>query len=126
MDDRTGEAQAKGQPREGQTVRFHYAKAPDFRTIHVDGGVGGLTPRGSIQLTVYAERRPIPTQTEFELRPDGTLGTEVEESRIGKDGILREMQCSLVMDHVTARAIRDWLGARLGELERLEGEEKQQ
>ena len=41
-------------------MRFFYLKNPAFRVVHVDGAVGGVTPRGRIPMAVYSERPAIP------------------------------------------------------------------
>ena len=44
-------------------IRFHYLKSPHFMTVHVDGAIGGPTPRGLLHAAVYAERVAIPNST---------------------------------------------------------------
>lgn len=99
---------------ESSTVRFHYVKAPTFRTVHVDGAIGGLHPAGrGVHFALYSERVAIPQQAEFALNSDGTLGDEVREARVSRGGIVRELQVDAVFDISTAIALREWLTAHI-------------
>lgn len=89
------------------TVAFFYDKCTDFRTIHVDGAIGGPTPRGYIHVAVYSERQAIPKRIEVKIDPEANVETEV--GRDGKNGILRELQCDLVLDLNAAQSLADWL-----------------
>ena len=98
------------------SVKFHFLKGPDFRSVHVDGAFGGLSTKGFLHLTVYAERNAIPREVTYEIR-DGRLGDEILSKRVGKDGIVRQMEVGLVMNEETARDIRNWLDKRLEDFE---------
>jgi len=101
-----------------KSITFHYLKNPQFRVVHVDGGLGGITPRGLIHFAVYSERPAIPqTQTQA-ISPEGTLGEPMTAET--KEGIVRELDVDLVMTKQTAVEIRDWLDRRIEELTELE------
>jgi hypothetical protein len=106
------------------TLKFHYIKSTLFRVVHVDGLYGGPTPKGDIQLTFYNERVAIPQQTAQVLNADGTLGPEVAEGRIGREGIVRELEVSAILDVETARGLRDWLTDQLKAVEQLVAQAK--
>jgi hypothetical protein len=95
-------------------VTFNYIKSSLFRVIHVDGAIGGITPRGLIHCSIYSERAAIPRITRQPLNADGTLGDqEIVESR---EGVAREMEVDLIFDERTAKELYDWLGGRLEKL----------
>src|SRR5262245_52891576 len=99
-----------GQERRPDRVRFHYLKSPAFHTIHADGGIGGLTPTGDFHLGIYAQRFPIPTQTEHEMAPEGAgEGKEILDARVARDGVVRELLVDIVFDYRAANAFRKWL-----------------
>lgn len=104
------------------TVTFNYIKSAFYRVVHVDGAIGGITPRGLIHCSIYSERVVIPRVTRQPINPDGSLGdVTIIESR---DGISREMEADLIFDERTAREFRDWLDRqldRLAELRKAEG-----
>lgn len=108
----TEETAREGAP---QRLRFHYIKSQSFRVVHVDGALGGVTPRGLIHCAVYSERAAIPQTTEHDLSAEGRLGDVVSQE--GKEGIVRELDVDLIMTMQTAIDLRDWLNARIGELE---------
>ena len=92
------------------SIKFHYLKSPFFRTVHVDGMIGGLTPQGFLHVAVYNERPALPQISVHEVMSDGTLSAGEQE---GKDGIVREMDCDLVMTRGVATALRDWLNVQI-------------
>jgi hypothetical protein len=100
-----------------QTVTFHYLKSPDFRTIHADGIIGGITPQGILHGSLWAQRAPIPREVTMVVEPDGKLGQEV--ARVGRDGVVRELQVDVMFNLAAALEIRDWLDKQIEQLEKL-------
>lgn len=96
-------------------ITFHYLKGPDFRTIHVDGAIGGLTPSGHLHIAFYAERAAIPKSTTQKVNPDGSLGDEI--ARESKEGVVRQMETDIIVNENTARVIKVWLDQKLEEFE---------
>jgi hypothetical protein len=101
------------------SINFHWIKSQFFRVIHTDGAFGGLTPQGDIFLSVYNERAPLPDVT-VQAVEKGQLGAEITEKRVGKEGIIRELEVGLVMDLRVAKSIHDWLKQRIEILEQLQ------
>jgi hypothetical protein len=102
-------------PKEADPTRisFEFIKGTYFRVIHVDGAWGGLTPQGKMSIAVYSERLPIPQKTVQSLLPDGSLGPELTEERVSRQGIIRELEADLIMDISTARILHAWLGEKI-------------
>lgn len=102
-----------------QLVNFHYVKSPHFRVLHVDGAVGGVTPRGHIHAAFYSERPAIAKHTTHEIDPSGHLGSEkiIE----GKDGIVREMDVDIILSRTAAVELQDWLSSRIRDLDDMLG-----
>jgi hypothetical protein len=94
-------------------IKFHYLKAPAFRTIHVDGVLGGPAPSGFLNAAFFSERLPIPQTSSFNVTTDGTLGDELVDARVGRDGITREVEVNLVMSVAMATRLYGWLGEHL-------------
>jgi len=118
MDEQTGDSSPQKQ------VSFEYIKSQLFRGIHADGIWGGVTPQGILSLTFYSERFPIPNQLIHKLKPDGTLGDEVESARISKTSIIREAEACVYMNLNVALAFRDLLNKQIEALEVLQKKEK--
>lgn len=91
------------------SITFYNIKSNHFRVIHVDGASGSLTPQGHLQMAVYSERQANPQEQTFAIRPDGSLGQEIRERRVGKAGLVRELEAELILDLRTAESIRVWL-----------------
>ena len=101
-----------------KTIDFHYLKAPDFRSVHIDGAIGGLTSKGFLHMALFAERSAIPRKVAYNVLPGGKLGDEIEGSRESKQGIIREMEIDLIMNEETAIELRIWLDQNLEEFEK--------
>lgn len=87
-----------------ETLKFHYVKSDQFRVIHADGAYGSLAPGGDlIHLAFFSERYPIPLEVLTRLE-DGE-----EVSRVGREGILRELDVNTIMTVETAASIAKWL-----------------
>lgn len=99
------------------TLRFHYLKGDQFRSVHVDGVIGSLTPSGGIHCATFSERQAIPQEEELALNPDGSLGDLVAGSRRAREGIVREMDINLIMSLDVARSLRTWLSEKIALLE---------
>ena len=106
--------------KEKDTVTFHLIKSPHFQTLRVDGVVGNLSPSG-LSLTFFVERGAIPNMMTYEVKDSGELGKLTAAQ--GKNGIVRELQSSLVMDVDSARSLVELLGKMLKDLETEEPDE---
>lgn len=89
-------------------LRFHYIKSNYFRVIHADGVYGGVSPQGLIQIAFFSERVPIPQQTVHTF-DNGKISGEVEEFRVSRDGVVREIETNVLMSVAEAKKLRDWL-----------------
>lgn len=101
------------------TVTFHYIKSNLFRVIHVDGAWGGPTPRGDVEVAFWSERVPIPQQMVHKVNDDGTIGDELKEERIARDGLVREVETLIIMNIVNAKALLAFLQRAVKQAEEL-------
>jgi hypothetical protein len=99
------------------TVNIHYQKNPLYREIHVDGLIGGLTPRGKVTISFYAERMVIPKCEEHKIEEGGKLGELMKVSSDSKEGIIREIEFEAYLDIDTIRDIKNWLEIKIKEHE---------
>ncbi len=90
-------------------VKIHYEKNPQYRTVYVDGAIGGITPTNAINLNFYSTRHPIPKNVEFELREDGTLNKDGQPSLDSKTGIIREIEFGIYLNHDSATDLYEFL-----------------
>jgi hypothetical protein len=84
---------------------FNYIKGSMFRSVHVDGAIGGATPSGNLRMVFFNECGPLPTQEAMEVNPDGTMGNVLEDTIMIGSAVIREMETSVIMSLSTARAI---------------------
>lgn len=88
-------------------IDFFYMKSQGYRNYHADGAAGGRTPSGELFLNFYVERGAIPQRERYELKADGQLGGLIESE--GKNGIVRDIECGVVLSIRAAKDLRDWL-----------------
>ncbi|MEP7384435.1 MAG: hypothetical protein ABI910_22365 [Gemmatimonadota bacterium] len=117
-----GEVKAATGPAHLREIVFHHIKTSGYRTIHVDGVHGGLSPNGLIHFSVYSERFPIPRETVFPIDAAGAVGSEIVERRDTKGGVVREFEAGLVMDIRTTRAVHKWMGEQIALHEKMTAE----
>lgn len=96
-----------------EEIKFNYIKSQFFRVIHVDGIYGGVNTNLDIHVAVFNERSPIPKESIYRVKEDGSLGDEILEKRISRDGIIREVESDLIMDLSTAQALVKWLQEKI-------------
>lgn len=113
-------AKEPSEPSSQARIHFHFVKSADFRVIHVDGAHGGITPHGYIQMTMYAERTPIPQRTTHSVSAEGKLGQEITDERLSRDGAIRECEVTALMDLKTAAALRKWLDEKIRDLQEIQ------
>src|ERR1700676_4214984 len=92
-------------------VPFHYIKSNLFRVLHTDGIIGSATPSGLIFLGLYNERAAIPQVMVHEITETGKVGAEHPDERVGKKGVVREIEVGALMRAETATSVIAWLHA---------------
>jgi hypothetical protein len=103
-------------------IDFHYLKTNGYRSYYVDGAFGGITPSGSFYMELFLERQATPQLVHMRFSSsESTLGEAQELGREGKTGIVREIECGLVFDLATARALHTWLGQKIESWESTHG-----
>lgn len=94
-----------------QEVTFHYQKTSSYRSYHVDGAYGGLSPNGNLHIQPYVERAPIPKTETYKIQK----GKLEIVSKVGKEGVIRDIECELIMDYGTMVVVHEWLGKKIDE-----------
>ncbi len=97
-----------------KTVKVHYLKTSSYRTYYVDGVFGGLTPNGKIYMELFLQRLVTPQTIEYKVEEAG-LGKEI--GRIGKEGLIREIEAGLIMDIESAKVFRNWIDDKVKQIE---------
>ncbi|MEQ9488563.1 MAG: hypothetical protein RIM72_06170 [Alphaproteobacteria bacterium] len=108
---------SKTEPLYPDEIAFDFIKSNYFRVIPVEGAFGGISASGrGIHMAVYSERRALPKQVVHDVSADGQILEEKREKRTTRDAIVREVEIDMVMDLPTAISLRDWLEAKILEL----------
>lgn len=90
-------------------IEIFYEKNPLYRSVYSDGLIGGLTPTGSISLSFYATRNPIPKSITHQIAQNGIVNPKGDISEDSKLGIIREVEVGIYMNKKTAKDIYDFL-----------------
>jgi hypothetical protein len=101
------------------SVPFHYIKSNLFRVIHTDGAVGNIAPSGLIFVGLYSERSAIPQIMVHDLTEAGQVGPERTSERVGKTGIVREVEVGATMSVETAISFVAWLQEKIDLLQKI-------
>ena len=100
-----------------QEIRFRYMKSRFFRVIHADGAWGGVSPRGSIHMSLFNERGALPDTSTLVIDATGRV---MRPEAIQTSGdIIREVECDVVFDLSTAINLRRWLDEKIKEIQAL-------
>ena len=99
-----------------EEIDVHYIKSAGYRLVCCDGVIGGMTPRGKIVASIYAERSPIPQKVRHKIE-NGQLGKVIYDE--GKTGVIRELEAAISFDVETAIQFRDWLSDRIKEVSKI-------
>ena len=100
-------------------VDINYLKTNNYRTYHVDGIFGGLTPDAKkIYIELFVQRSATPKRVQYEV-VDGRIGEETGD-REGLEGLVREVESGLIMDVEVARVLRDWLSRKIESVDKEE------
>jgi hypothetical protein len=100
-----------------QKLRFVYKDSPAYRTVHVQGAYGGLTPTGQIFAGVYSERTDYPESSVLEIDPTGHVVGKEQYSGVSTTYV-REVEVGLLMSLDTAKSFHSWLAERIKILEK--------
>ncbi len=84
---------------------FHHLKSTIFRMIHCDGFLMSPSPHGDVQMTVYSERLPIPQTTVHAITDDVVNAADLPGRRASRTGIIREVECTLILNEATASGL---------------------
>ncbi len=110
---KTGQASIKDKlPSE---MDVHYIKTNSYRTFHVDGIYGGITPNGKIYAELFIQRSATPKLVKHKVTDSG-LGDVI--SKEGKSGMIREIEAGIIMDMDVAITFRDWLNTKVEQFDK--------
>lgn len=103
---------------EPDTMEFHNKISPCFRSLHVDGAYGGITPKGLININFFSERFAIPKSSTYKLNDEQKL-EKLKDSDDSKSGVVREYDMGIYIDIETAKKIKNLLDSKIKEFEGL-------
>ena len=104
----------------GETPRelgVAWEASPELRQYHADGVFGGLTPKGHIYMSFFAERPPYPKASRLIIGAQGRPSSDTPVRSDNEPVLVREVQASVYLEYDVARAINQWLSRQIELLE---------
>ena len=104
---------------DGKKVLVKYLFADDYAPAYANGAWGGMTPQGEICVHFFLDRAPLPNTEQYEVEGDslkGPLVTAPAHPDMAAVAV-RQIVAGITMSPKTARALVEFLQARLGEME---------
>jgi len=93
-------------------VRFIYIQPDGCQKHFINGAIGGLTPRGEIICNFFFEYKELPDSEEAVIEDNQLKTLKVP---ISEPEIIREIKCSIILNHAQARKIAEWLVGKADE-----------
>lgn len=101
------------------SIKVNYLKSPSYRTVHVDGAVGGATPSLNMYIALWSQRGSLPDVSVHAVTPEGNFEAVPQSVHAKSDGLVREVECGLMMSLEAAKNLHLWLGEKIAELEKI-------
>lgn len=108
------------------SVMAHFVKSPNHRVLAVTGALVAISPQGKLGVTPYADRTPIPQSIPLNVDPKTGALTDDYSQAIGRKGIIREFEVTLLMDPETVQALITTLSSTLEQLNALKNQASEQ
>ena len=101
-------------------IKFKYIFPDNYNPVYCNGAFGGISTHGEIVANFFLERTPIPNSMTNALNPDGSLGGVISTDPENlNETVLRYVSTGIVLSEDSARAIYQWLGKQIQDLETL-------
>lgn len=89
-------------------LTFEYKISDNYAVYSIDGGHGGVTPKGDIIMNLFSERGPIPRKETFQINEKGGLESPPIEIDCN-DSIIRNVMFGISLKPSDAESIAGWL-----------------
>lgn len=96
-------------------IKIDYIFSEGYNPTYVNGAFGGLNPHGEIIINFFFERNALPKSQTYAIKEDGTLGDLIQKEDTRT--IVRFVSNGITLNYDSAKAIHEWLGDRIKDLE---------
>lgn len=86
-------------------IEIKYGYSDEFRRIIVSGMIGGISPIG-LEMSIYTERRDVSSCLS---------SPHVDANKVG---IVRQVECELILDPLQMKIMHQWLGNQIESFEK--------
>lgn len=103
---------------EEHLIKFKYVFPENYNPTYCNGAYGGISTHGEIVANFFLERMPIPNSITHAINSNGSLSgiTETDPQNLDKT-VIRYISTGIVISETSAKAIHEWLGNQIQELE---------
>lgn len=103
---------------DNREINFRYVFPENYNPVYCNGAYGGVSTQGEIVMNFYLERMPIPNSVTHQVGEDGALaGVIATDPEDLNKKVIRYVSNGVVLSETGARAVYNWLGAQICELE---------
>lgn len=103
---------------EERKINFKYVFDEKYNPVYCNGAFGGISTQGEIIVNFFMERMAIPNSMTNSVNFDGSLGGVIETNPKNLDEtVIRYVSNGIVLNENNAKAIHEWLGIQIQELE---------
>ncbi len=103
---------------EDKQVKFKYVFEKNYNPVYCNGAYGGVNVQGEIVANFYLERLPVPNHVIHEITDEGTLsGVVSSDPEDLNKCMVRYITNGIILNEDSARAIYEWLGEQIQEIE---------
>ena len=103
---------------EQSQIKFKYVFTKDYNPVYCNGAFGGISTSGEIVANFFLERMPIPNFLINSVNEDGSLsGVVTMDPQDFNETVIRYISTGIVLSETSAKAIYEWLGNQIQELE---------
>ena len=108
-------------------IKFKYVFPENYNPVYCNGAYGGISTHGEIIANFFLERLPIPKHVVNNVNEDGTLSGIVETDPENIDNtFIRYVTNGIILNEDNAKAIYEWLGEQIQEIENRKAIETEQ
>ncbi|RYX87078.1 hypothetical protein EON73_02115 [bacterium] len=104
-----------------KTFVFRYVKLNNFKTIKIDGIIGGINAKREINMNFFVDTVDLATSVSHVVKSNNRIGDPIPLEK-KTNTALRELTFGVNIDVVTAKSIVVWLNDQIKESEKLNAE----
>lgn len=100
-------------------ITFKYKFPEDYNPLYANGAHGGISSKGEIVINFFSERPALPLEEVAELENEKMIEARITKPDSFHNINIRFVQNGVIMNLDTAKAVHNWLGKHIHQLEEI-------